>query len=111
MLTKEQLLKPKTKELPIGDGVILVKALPARFILELKGKELVDEDFYRIISASVIDETGQTMLTADDAAGMDFFIMNQLVIGIMEFNSLAAEAVRAAKEALKKAQTDGSVTS
>ena len=51
------------------------------------------------------------MLTADDAAGMDFFIMNQLVIGIMEFNSLAAEAVRAAKEALKKAQTGDSATS
>lgn len=111
MLNKDQLTKPKTAEIPVGEGTVLIRALPAAFVLDLRGRTLGDQDYYKIIAASVLDENGAPMLTAEEAAGMDFVMVNQLAIGIMEFNALSIDAAAAAKEALKKTQADGSPTS
>lgn len=111
-INKLALLKPKTTDIPVKEGqvTVTVRALPAKFVLDLKGRELSDSDFYEIIALSVLDDDGQQMMTAEEAARLDFVTMNELAIGIMDFNNLSMEAVKRAKESLKKVQTEGSAT-
>jgi hypothetical protein len=104
MLTREQLVKPKTKTISIGDGDVVIRALTAAEAFELRGKDIQKEEIFGIISKSLIDPA----LTTEDVGMLSASDVTQLTTEIFVFNALGKKAVEEAKGELKK--TEGSTT-
>jgi len=105
MLTKAELLKPKTKQICVDDGELTIRALSASYAMGLRGKDLQGADIFSIIADSIITEDGNQMLTAEEVGSLAITTLEQIVKGIFAFNALGNKAVAEAVDELKK--TDG----
>lgn len=107
VLTKEMLLKAsrKLKKISLDAGDIYIKALSANEVFDLKNKTSVEkpdeQTLYFLVSLSVCDKEGKTILEVEDVANLDIETINKIVIEIYEFNGLNPDAVAKAKEQLK----------
>lgn len=108
MLTKAELLKPKTKFIDVDGGTICIRALSASYAMGLRGKDLQGVDIFGIIADSIVDEQGNPMLTAEEVGTLAIATLTQITKGIFEFNALGQKAVDEAVSELKK--TEGSTT-
>jgi hypothetical protein len=106
MLTKAELLKPKTTIIQVDDGSICIRALSASYAMGLRGKDLQGADIFGIIADSIIDEQGAPMLTGEEVGTLAISTLEQIVKGIFAFNALGDKAVSEAVDELKK--TDAS---
>lgn len=104
MLTKADLLKPKTKKIPVDDGEILIRALSAAYAMGLRGKDLQGSDIFQIIADSIVDEQGNALLTGDEVGSLAVATLEQIVKGIFAFNALGEKAVSEAVTELKKTE-------
>ena len=105
MLTREALIKARTKEVTLEGGSVIIRALTAAEAFELRGKDLQSAEIFEVIAVSVVDENGAPMLTAEEVGKIAISTLEQIVKSIFSFNSLGQKAVDEAVEELKK--TDG----
>jgi hypothetical protein len=108
MLTKAELLKPKTKEIDVDGGKLTIHALSASYAMGLRGKDLQGTDIFGIIADSIVDEQGNPMLTGEEVGTLAITTLEQIVKGIFAFNALGKKAIDEAMGELKK--TEGSTT-
>ena len=101
MLTRDQLVKPRTKEVPLEGGTILIRALTAAEAFELRGKDLQSAEIFGLIAKSIVDP----VLSADDIGMLPASTVTTLTTEIFTFNALGPKAIEEATEELKK--TDG----
>jgi len=105
MLTRDELVKQKTKVVPVEGGDVLIRALTAAEAMELRGKDLQGADIFALIAISIVDP----ILSAEDIGGLAVSVVTQLTTEIFAFNALGAKAVTDAIDELKK--TEDSITS
>lgn len=104
MLTKDQLLKPKTTSIKVDGGTLTIRALSAAYAMGLRGKDMQGADIFQIIADSIIDENGAVMLTGDEVGALAMSTLQQIVKGVFEFNALGEKAVNDAVAELKKTE-------
>lgn len=109
--TKESLLKPKTHRFELSDGsVVFIRTLTAAQAFAIQ--QMKDEDkAFEAVAASLCDEHGTTLLTAEEAAQLDVVLLSELQAGITQFNGISQKDVEKAQADLKNAQTEGSTSS
>lgn len=108
MLTRDQLLKPKTTTIDVDGGSLTIRALSASYAMGLRGKDLQGSDIFQIIADSIIQEDGSDMLTGDEVGTLAISTLTQITTGIFAFNKLGEKAVSDAVNELKK--TDASTS-
>lgn len=96
------LVKPKIGKVDVDDGFVYIRALSAAYSLELRGKELHGQEVFEIISKSVCNPDGVTLLTNEQVGEMAITTLNQIVKGVFAFNALGQKAVADAVDELKK---------
>jgi hypothetical protein len=67
----------------------------------------MDETLYILVAESICDREGEALFTAEEARGLNVFLLNSLITEAMDFNGLNPDAVDKAREKLKNAQTQG----
>ena len=105
MLTRDQLLKPKTTTIEIDGGSLIIRALSAEYAMGLRGRDLQGADIFQVIADSIVDEQGNNMLTGAEVGTLAISTLEQIVKQVFEFNALGRKAVEDATAELKK--TDG----
>lgn len=109
-LSKEEILKKntvKTREIEIEEwgGSILIRSLNAYSVLKLKDyikDGQADEDYYfHLVKLSVVDDEFREVFTLEEARNIEPTVLNKLLIGILDLNSLDKDAVEKAREELK----------
>lgn len=108
MLTKDALLKPKITQIEVDGDTLTVRALSASYAMALRGKDLQGTDIFGIIADSIVDESGNQMLTGEEVGTLAIATLEQITKGIFTFNALGKKAVDEAIGELKK--TEGSTT-
>lgn len=102
MLTREQLTAPKTKEVPLDGGSVIIRMLTAGEAFEYRGKELDAEAIFGLLAKAIYDP----QLSVDDVRIMPITLTNEIVQAVFAFNALGAKAVQEAQDELKKTATD-----
>ena len=103
MLTRDQLVKPRTKEVSLEGGTIIIRALTAAEAFSLRGKDIQSAEIFGLISISVVDP----VLTPEDIGMLPTSVVTQLTTEIFAFNALGPKAIAEAESELKKTQTEG----
>lgn len=106
MLSKAELLKPKTAHIDVDGGTVVIRALSASYAMGLRGRDLQGADIFGVIADSVVDKQGNPMLTSEEVGALAISTLEQIIKGIFAFNSLGKKAVDDAMGELKK--TEGS---
>jgi len=102
MLTKADLLKPKTTVIDVDGGSLTIRAMSAEYAMGLRGKDLQGAEIFQIIADSIIDEAGNTMLTGAEVGTLAISVLEQIVKGVFAFNALGNKAIEEATAELKK---------
>jgi hypothetical protein len=110
-LSKTALLKPKIKSIDVDDGLVSIRALNASYAISLRGKTLGDTEIFDMLSKSICNEAGDPLLTPDEVGQLALSTLNQIVKGVMAFNSMAEGAVKEATDTLKNPPSDSIMTS
>lgn len=100
MLTRDDLIKQRTKEITIEGGTMVIRALTAAEAFELRGKDLGSAEIFGIISMSIVDPS----LSPEDVGMLPTSIVTSLTTEIFAFNSLGSKAIEDAKNELKKTE-------
>ena len=103
MLTREQLIKPRTKEITIEGGSVVIRALTAAEAFEMRGKDMQSAEIFGLIAKSIVDP----VLSAEDIGALPASTVTQLTTEIFVFNALGQKAIAEAEAELKKTTTDG----
>lgn len=103
MLTREQLVKPRTKEITIEGGTMVIRALTAAEAFEMRGKEMNSADIFGMIAKSIVEP----VLSAEDVGMLQASTVNALTSEIFAFNALGPKAIEQATEELKKTPAEG----
>ncbi len=100
MWSRDDLVKPRTKEITIEGGAMVIRALTAAEALELRGKDMQSAEIFGLISKSIVEP----VLSADDIGMLPTSIVTELTAQIFTFNGLGSKAVEDAKDELKKTE-------
>jgi hypothetical protein len=106
MLTRDQLVKPKTKEITIEGGSVVIRALTAAEAFEMRGKDMQSAEIFGLIAASIVEP----VLSAEDVGMLPASTVTALTSEIFTFNALGQKAVAEAEAELKKTLADGKPT-
>ena len=98
MWSRDDLIKPRTKEITIEGGSMVIRALTAAEAFELRGKDLGSAEIFGLMSRSITDP----VLSPEDIGQLPTSIVTELTAEIFAFNGLGKKAVEDAKEELKK---------
>jgi hypothetical protein len=98
MLTRDELIRPRTKKITIDGGTMVIRALTADEAIQLQGKDIKRDDIFGIISKSIVDPA----LSTEDIGLIPASIMSQITAEVFEFNGLGAKAIKEAQNELKK---------
>jgi hypothetical protein len=109
---KKALLQGQLKQVEVEGAKFYVRRLSASFIFDLQKKQkdnklAMDETLYILLAESICDRDGEPLFTADEARGLNVFLLNSLITEAMDFNGLNPDAVDKAREKLKNAPTQG----
>ena len=104
MWSRDDLIKPRTKEITIEGGAMVIRALTAAEAFELRGKDLGSSEIFGLIAMSIVEP----VLSADDIGMLPTSIVTELTAEIFTFNGLGSKAVEDATNELKK--TDASTS-
>jgi hypothetical protein len=108
MLTKAELLNPKTTVIEVDGGSLTIRALSAEYAMGLRGRDLQGADIFQVIADSIVDENNVPMLTGAEVGTLAISTLEQIVKGVFAFNTLGKKAVDEAMGELKK--TEGLTT-
>jgi hypothetical protein len=106
MLTRDQLVKPKTKEITIEGGSVVIRTLTAAEAFEMRGKDMQSAEIFGLIAKSIVEP----VLSTEDVGLLSASIVTQLTTEIFAFNALGKKAVAEAESELKKTEADGKPT-
>lgn len=98
MLTRDELVKPKTKEVPLSGGTVTIRALTAAEAFELRGKDMQSAEIFGLIARCIV----QPELSAEDIGKMPASLVTTLTTEIFAFNALGEKAIQDATDELKK---------
>lgn len=98
MWTRDALIKPRTKQITIEGGTMVIRALTAAEAFELRGKDLGSAEIFELIAKSI----SEPVLSAADIGMLSTSIVTALTAEIFEFNALGKKAVEDATAELKK---------
>ena len=107
VLSKDQLLTVKTKDLEVDGGLVTIKALNASYAISLRGKNLGDTEIFDMLSKSLVSPE----LTPEEVGTLSITTLKQIVDGVMVFNSMSESAVKEATDTLKNPPSDLTTTS
>ena len=102
VLSKDQLLTVKTKDLEVDGGLVTIKALNASYAISLRGKNLGDTEIFDMLSKSLVSPE----LTPEEVGTLSITTLKQIVDGVMVFNSMSESAVKEATDTLKNPPSD-----
>lgn len=100
-LTRDELVKPRTKEITVDGGSVIIRALTAAEAFELRGKDLQSAEIFGLIAMSVVEPK----LTPEDVGLLPASTVTTLTGEMLAFNALGPKAIEEAKEELKKTET------
>ena len=100
MWSRDDLIKPRTKEITIEGGTMVIRALMAAEAFELRGKDLGSAEIFGLISRSIVDP----VLSPEDVGQLPTSIVTGLTTEIFTFNALGEKAVKDATDELKKTE-------
>lgn len=103
MLTREALIRPRTKEIQLEEGKIVIRALRADEAIELRGRDLKGADIFQVIANSIVEP----QLSAEDVGQLPVARMNIIVAEVFAFNAMGEKALADAQAELKKARAEG----
>ena len=106
-LSKSQILTVKTKDLDVDGGIVTIRALSASFAISLRGKTLGDAEIFDMLSKSLVAPE----LTAEEIGGLAITTVEQIVKGVMAFNSMSEGAIVEATNKLKNPPSDSTTPS
>ena len=106
MLTREALIKPKTKEITIEGGTVVIRTLTADEAYELRGKNIQKAEIFGLIAKSLVDP----VLSAEDVGLLSASDVTQLTTEIFAFNALGQKAIAEATAELKKTEATAGIT-
>jgi hypothetical protein len=101
--TRDALIKPKTTEITIEGGSMVIRALTAAEAFEMRGKDMQSAEIFGMIAMSIVDPE----LTPEDVGLLPASTLKDLVTEIFTFNALNPKAIAEAEAELKKTMTDG----
>jgi hypothetical protein len=100
MWTREELIKPRTKEITIEGGTMVIRALTAAEAFQLRGKDMQSAEIFGLVSISIVEP----VLSADDIGSLPTSIITAITTEIFTFNGLGSKAVEDATAELKKTE-------
>lgn len=100
MWTRDDLVKPRTKEITIEGGSMVIRALTAAEAFELRGKDLGSAEIFELIAKSIHEPA----LSASDIGMLPTSIVTALTTEIFAFNALGKKAIDDATAELKKTE-------
>lgn len=100
MLTRDQLIKPRTKEITIEGGTMVIRALTAAEAFDLRGKDLGSTEIFGLIAKSIVEPA----LSPDDIGLLPTSVVTDVTTEIFAFNGLGPKAIENAKAELKKTE-------
>lgn len=100
MWSRDDLVKPRTKEITIEGGTMVIRALTAAEAFALRGKDIQSAEIFALIATSVVDP----VLSPDDIGLLATSIVTELTTEIFSFNALGKKAVEDATAELKKTE-------
>lgn len=100
MWSRDDLIKPRTKEITIEGGSMVIRALTAAEAFELRGKDLQSAEIFGLIAKSIVEP----QLSPEDIGLLPTSVVTQLTTEIFAFNALGASAIKDAENELKKTQ-------
>jgi len=103
MLTRDALIKPRTKEISIEGGNVVIRALTAAEAFDLRGKDMQSADIFGMIAKSIVDP----VLSPEDVGLLPASTLTELTNEIFTFNALGPKAIAEAEAELKKTMTEG----
>ncbi len=106
MLTRDQLVKPKTKEITIEGGSVVIRALTADEAFELRGKDIQKAEIFGLIAKSLVEP----VISLEDVGLLPASMVTTLTVEIFAFNALGKKAIADAEGELKKVMTDDKPT-
>lgn len=98
MWSRDDLVKPRTKEITIEGGSMVIRALTAAEALELRGKDIQSAEIFALISQSIVEPA----LSAEDIGLLPTSLVSAITVEIFAFNGLGNKAVEEAVQELKK---------
>src|SRR5512133_3163116 len=106
MLTRDQLVKPRTKEITIEGGSVVIRALTAAEAFEMRGKDMQSAEIFGMIAKSIVEP----VLSAEDVGMLPASTVTQLTAEIFAFNALGPKAIAEATSELKKTEAVAETT-
>jgi len=103
MLTRDALIKPRTKEISIEGGNVVIRALTAAEAFDLRGKDMQSADIFGMIAKSIVDP----VLSPEDVGLLPASTLTELTNEIFTFNALGPKAIAEAEAELKKTMGAG----
>jgi hypothetical protein len=103
MLTRDALIKPRTKEISIEGGNVVIRALTAAEAFELRGVDMQSADIFGMIAKSIVDP----VITPEDVGLLPASTLTELTSEIFIFNALGPKAIAMAEAELKKTMGAG----
>jgi len=103
MLTRDALIKPRTKEISIEGGNVVIRALTAAEAFDLRGKDMQSADIFGMIAKSIMDP----VITPEDVGLLPASTLTELTSEIFIFNALGPKAIAMAEAELKKTMGAG----
>lgn len=103
MLTRDALIKPRTKEISIEGGNVVIRALTAAEAFDLRGKDMQSADIFGMIAKSIVDP----VITPEDVGLLPASTLTELTSEIFIFNALGPKAIAMAEAELKKTMGAG----
>ncbi len=100
MWSRDELVKPRTKQITIEGGTMVIRALTAAEAFELRGKDMGSDEIFGLIAKSVVDP----VLSAEDIGMLPTSLVTDLTTHIFSFNALGPKAVSDAVDELKKTE-------
>lgn len=103
-----KMIKPVTKDIEISEWekTISIRKLTAKIVLNLL--EMLNDDKtkadypFELVVQSVVDDNGKPLFKLEEVYDIEFGIVDRIVLEIMDFNKMNPEAVKQARENLKK---------
>src|SRR5512146_1965392 len=106
MLTREQLIRPRTQVVKLEEGTIIIRALTAGEAFEYRGKDLGREAIFGLLALAICDP----VLTAEDIASLPVATMNEITRAVFTLNALGDKAIAEAADELKQTAPGDSIT-
>ncbi len=106
MLTREQMIAPRTREVALPDGSIVIRALTAGEAMGYRGKDLDAAAIFGLLAKSMVEPA----LSVDDIACLPVAMVTEITRAVFAFNALGEKAIADAADELKKTPNGDSTT-